>query len=99
MSSVRVQRRYDHRVRLKVFQGECGIELSQPEPIPRSTLATWKSRPPKEVVTLACDQPGELQFDRTFLIAENRRLKSRIAALQPIVMLLCSKTAAQSVAQ
>lgn len=88
MSAARNQRAYDHRVRLNVHQGESDIMLSQQESIPRSTIATWKARPPKQVVTLACDQKSSAEIDRESLLGENQRLKAKLAAMRSLVMLL-----------
>jgi len=88
MAAVRIQQAYDHRVRLRVFEGESDITLSQQESIPRSTIATWKARPPKQVVTLACDQMSSAEIERTSLQVENQRLKTKLAAMRSLVMLL-----------
>ncbi len=87
-AAVRVQQAYDHRLRLKVYQGDHELAVTDKESIPRSTLATWKSRPPKQVVTLACDQPSNLEIEAESLRAENRRLKKQLAAMRSLVMLL-----------
>jgi len=71
-----------------VYQGEREPAIAEHRLIPRSTIATWKSHPPKRVVTLACDQTSAIQLERETLIAENQRLKNRLAAMRSMVMLL-----------
>jgi|GEM_PF-237821 len=87
-AAVRVQQAYDHRLKLKVFQGVCEPDIEDYLSIPRSTIATWKTHPPKQVVTLACEQPLAIQLEREALTAENRRLKSRLAVMRSILVLL-----------
>jgi hypothetical protein len=43
IATARVQQAYEHRLKLKVFQGGFDPEAVGHSPIPRSTLATWKS--------------------------------------------------------
>jgi hypothetical protein len=88
MAAVRIQQAYDHRVRVKVFQGERDIKLSQQQSIPRSTIATWRAHPPRRVLTLACDQASQLQFESEALLAEIQQLRKRLAAMRSLVILL-----------
>jgi putative transposase len=87
-AAVRFQRAYDHRLKLKVFQSGLDPEAGGQSPIPRSTLATWKSRPPKPVVSLLTDTQTAIEAQRDALLIENRRLRSRLAAMRSLVMLL-----------
>ena len=88
MAAVRIQQAYDHRVRVKVYQGERDIKLSQQQSIPRSTIATWRAHPPRRVLTLACDQASQLQFESEALLAEIQQLRKRLAAMRSLVILL-----------
>ena len=72
-AAMRVQQAYDHRLKFKVYQGEREPAIAEHRLIPRSTIATWKSHPPKRVVTLACDQTSAIQLERETLIVENQR--------------------------
>jgi len=75
-------------LKLKVFQGEQTPTTTDNTPIPRSTIATWKSRPPKPVVTLSVEQPLAAEGELDSLRTENQRLKKQLAAMRSIVMLL-----------
>jgi putative transposase len=84
----RVQQAYDHRLKLKVFQGDFDPEAVGHSPIPRSTLATWKSRPPKPVVSLLTDTQTAVEVQRDALLIETQRLRTKLAAMRSLVMLL-----------
>ena len=87
-TAMRMQQAYDHRLKLKVFQGEQTPTTTDNTPIPRSTIATWKSRPPKPVVTLVVEQSLAAEGELDSLRTENQRLKKQLAAMRSIVMLL-----------
>jgi putative transposase len=75
-------------LKLKVFQGGFDPGHVNDSPIPRSTLAPWKSRPPKPVVSLLTDTQTAIEVQRDALLIETQRLKTKLAAMRSLVMLL-----------
>ena len=88
VTAMRKQKTYDHRLKLKVCQGDQSPRTTDNTPIPRSTMSTWKSRVPKPVVTLLTEQPLAAEGELDSLRTENQRLKKQLAAMRSIVMLL-----------
>jgi transposase InsO family protein len=78
----RVRRTYDHRIRqLVVLRG--GVGLARQFDVPDSTARSWHRRDLPDVVSL-----GELHSDHLALIADNARLKRKLALLVGVVGLL-----------
>jgi transposase InsO family protein len=87
-AAMRVQQSYDHRLKLKVFQGEHEPTTTADTAIPKSTLATWKRKPPKPVVSLLKDEQPASEIELEKMRTEIQRLKARLAATRSIAMLL-----------
>jgi hypothetical protein len=74
IATARARQVYDHRWKLQVIQGGFDPKAVGHSLIPRSTLATWKSRPPKPLVSLLAGTQAAIEVKRDALIIKTRRL-------------------------